>query len=74
MATSDFFLFPKLKFSIRGTNFENIEDIKTNSQRELKTIREYIFKKFFDDWIVHWKKCVASEWAYFEVDIINLDN
>ncbi|KAL7726506.1 hypothetical protein ACLKA6_001128 [Drosophila palustris] len=74
MAPCDFFLFPKLKLPLRGTRFESIEDIKTNSQRELKAIPEYSFKKCFDDWIVRWKKCIASEGAYFEGDIINLDD
>lgn len=59
---------------LRGTRFESIEDIKTNSQRELKAIPEYSFKKCFDDWIVRWKKCIAAEGAYFEGDIINLDD
>lgn len=74
MAPCDFFLFPKLKLPLRGTRFASIEDIKTNSQRELKAIPEYSFKKCFDDWIVRWKKCIASEGAYFEGDIINLDD
>ena len=51
-----------------------IEDIKTNSQRELKATPDYSFKKCFDGLIVRWKKCIASEGAYFEGDIINLDD
>ena len=31
------------------------------------------FEKCFDDWIIHWHKCIISGGAYFEGDKINLD-
>jgi len=74
MAPCDFFLFPKLKLPLRGTRFESIQDIKENSLRELKAIPEYAYKKCMDDWIVRWKKCTASNGAYFEGDKINFDD
>ena len=51
MALVNFLLFPKLKLPLRGVRFQSIEDIKVNSKRELKSIPENAFKKFFDDWI-----------------------
>jgi len=74
MAPCNFFLFPKLKLSLRGTRFESIQDIKENSLRELKAIPEYAYKKCMDDWIVRWKKCTVSNGAYFEGDKINFDD
>jgi len=44
MAPADFFLLPKLKLPLRGTRFQSIEDIKENSQRELKSIPENAIK------------------------------
>jgi len=73
MAPADFFLFPKLKLSLRGTRFQSIEDIKENLRRELKSIPENAFKKCFDDWIIRWHKCIISEGVYFESDTINLN-
>ena len=73
MTPADFSLFPKLKLLLRGTRFQPTEDIKENSQRELKLIPENAFEKYFDDWIIRWHKCVISGRAYFEVDKINLD-
>ena len=36
MAPCDFFLFPKLKLTLRGKRFQSIEEIKENATRELK--------------------------------------
>ena len=52
MVPVDSFLFPKLKLPLQGTRFQSIEDIKENSQRELKSIPENAFEKCFDDWII----------------------
>ena len=38
MSPCDFFLFPKLKLSLRGRRFESIDAIKENSQKVLKFI------------------------------------
>ena len=73
MAPADFFLFPKLKLSLRGTRFQLIADIKENSLQELKSIPENAFKKCLHDWLIRWHKCIISGGAYFEVDKINLD-
>nr|APL98296.1 truncated putative DD34D transposase [Bactrocera tryoni] len=74
MAPCDFFLFSTLKYPLRGTRFDSIEDIKTNSTRELKAIPESAYKKCFDDWKKRWHMCIASNGCYFEGDKINLDD
>ena len=73
MAPADFFLFTKLKLPLRGTRFKSIEDIKENLWRELKSIPENALKKFLDDRIIRWHKCIISEGAYFKGYKINLD-
>ena len=52
---------------------QSIDDIKENSQRELKSILENAFKKCFDDSIICWYKCIISVGAYSEGDKINSD-
>ena len=47
----DFFLFPKLKYSLRGTCHESIEAIKRNSLKELKAILAEAYKKCMENWI-----------------------
>lgn len=74
MAPCDFFLFPKLKLPLRGRRFESIEDIKQNSQKELKVIPKRAYQKCFNDWIIRWNKCILSNGEYFEGDHINLDD
>ena len=73
MAPAEFFLFPKLKLSLRGTRFQSVENIKKNFRQKLNSIPKNSFKKCFDDWIICWHKCIISLGAYFEGDTINLD-
>jgi hypothetical protein len=39
LATADFFLFPKLKSTLKGRRFESIEEIEENSLTELRAIK-----------------------------------
>lgn len=73
MAPTDCFLLPNLKLLLRGTRNQSIEDIKENSRREVISIPIDASKKYFDDWIILWLKCIISEGAYFEGDTINLE-
>jgi transposase len=40
LAPANFFLFPKLKFTLKGRRFESIEEIEENSLTELSAIRK----------------------------------
>lgn len=74
MSPCDFFLFPRLKSSLRGHRFESVEEIQENSLRTLKAIPEIDYKRCFDDWKKRWHKCVSVKGDYFEGDIINFDD
>ena len=50
LAPCDFFLFPRLKGSMKGRRFATIEEIKSESLRELKDIRKSAYQKCFEDW------------------------
>jgi hypothetical protein len=63
-APADFFLFPKLKSTLKGHRFNTIDEIQKNSTNELFAIP----KKAFQSWQKRWEQCVASEGNYFEGD------
>ncbi|XP_033610182.1 uncharacterized protein LOC111871520 isoform X2 [Cryptotermes secundus] len=73
MAPCDFFLFPKIKRTLKGRRFTSIDDIKSASLKELKAIPKIEFEKCFDDWKKRWRKCIISNGDYFEGDNINVD-
>lgn len=68
MAPCDFFLFPKLKHTLKGHRFEGVESIKQNATRELKSIPQSDYQKCYEQWQYRWAKCVAAEGMYFEED------
>ena len=72
MAPCDFFLFPKIKKTLKGRRFTAIDDIKSASLKELKAIPKIEFEKCFEDWKKRWRKCIISNGDYFEGDNINL--
>jgi len=53
LAPADFFLFPKLKTTLKGRRFQTIEEIQENAVRELPAITESAFQEAFQQW----KKC-----------------
>ena len=73
MAPCDFFLFPKIKRTLKGRRFTDIDDIKSASLKELKALPKIEFKKCFEDWKKRWHKCIISNGDYFEGDNINVD-
>ena len=46
----DFFLFPKIKFVLKGTHFSDIGSIKMAATTELKKIPENAFQECFKLW------------------------
>ena len=68
LAPSDFFLFPKLKMKLNGLRFQTLEEIHTESQAVLNTLRENDFQECFKNWQYRWDRCQASEGDYFEGD------
>ena len=63
---ADFFLFPKLKTSIKRKRFAMIEEIKEKSKQKLLAIPKSSFQKSFDDWKKRWYKCSMFEGVYFK--------
>ena len=66
LAPCDYFLFPKLKGTIKGTHFEGVDDIKANVTAYLKTIKKEDFAQCFMVWSRRMEKCVEVKGEYFE--------
>ncbi|GFY27157.1 putative DD34D transposase [Trichonephila clavipes] len=61
-------LFPKIKNTVKGHRFQDIETLKLNSTQQLQAIPKSEFQKCFEDWKHRWAKCVTANGAYFEGD------
>jgi len=68
LAPGDFFLFPKLKSTLKGRRFDTFNEIQKNSTKELFAITKEAFQKAFQSWQKCLERCVASEGNYFEGD------
>lgn len=66
LAPADFFLFPRLKTSLKGERFADAEVVKQNATKQLKEITENEFQKCFEHLYERWGKCVVAGGAYFE--------
>lgn len=58
MTPCDFFLFPKIKRTLKVRCFTSTDDIKSASLKKLKTIQKIEFQKCFNDWKKCWHKCI----------------
>jgi histone-lysine N-methyltransferase SETMAR len=68
LAPCDFFLFPKLKHSLKGTHFHSIEDIQRKMTDLLKGFTQNDFQKCFHarkEWM---QQCIEAQGNYFEGD------
>jgi len=68
LAPADFFLFPKLKSTLKGRRFESIEVIKSNLLTHLRSIPKTDFQECFRTLKKHWQWCIQSRGEYFEGD------
>jgi len=66
LAPCDFWLFPKVKMTMKGKRFEPIQDIEAATTAQLKTLMKEDFQNCFSKWQERWVKCVQSEGEYFE--------
>jgi len=64
----DFFLFPKMKFKLKGRRFDTIEDILAETQKVLDTLTEKNFQDAFQKWRRQWDRCLHAGGNYFKGD------
>jgi transposase len=70
LSPPDFFLFPKLKITLKGRRFQTVEDI-TDANNDLKVIPQASFKQCFKKLKTWWQRCIAVQGDYFEGIIFN---
>ena len=68
LAPADFFLFPKLKSTLKGRRFQTVEEMKENSLQDLRAIPRNTFQDAFQNCIKCWERCINSRGKYFEGD------
>jgi hypothetical protein len=50
LVPADFFLFPKLKTTLKGRRLQTIEEVQENAIRKLRTMTESAFQEVFQQW------------------------
>ena len=68
LAPADFFLFPRLKTTLKGRRLKTTEEIQENAIRKLRAITEIAFQEAFQQWKKRWERYIASKGDYFEGD------
>ena len=68
LASSDFFLLPKIKEILKWRHFDDTDDISSNTTAALKAIPQNQFQNCFEGCTRHWHRCIASQGEYFEGD------
>jgi hypothetical protein len=68
LSPSRFFLFPKLKPTLKGRRFQTIEEIQENATQKLRVITGSAFQEAFQQRKKRWERFIASRGDYFEGD------
>jgi transposase len=66
----EFFLFPKLKITLKERRFQRVDDIITNVTNDLKAKPQTSSKQRFLKWKRRWDRFIAVQGNYFEGDNI----
>ena len=67
MPLPDFFLFPGLKSSLKGHNFETVKNVLQAAVTDvLQEIPVQDFQARYDAWQNRWQRCIDAEGRYFE--------
>ena len=62
----DFFLFPWLKFSLKGHHFGTVKNVQAAVMSALKEIPVQDFQASYDAWQNRWQRCTDAQECYFE--------
>ena len=72
LSPCEFFLFPELKFHLKGRHFGTVENIEKAVTDQLKAIPVGDYQRCYGDWEQRLRRCVASHRNYFEGDKLDL--
>lgn len=57
---------------MRGQHWDDVETIKRETTRQLKSLTSEDFEGCFEQWKRRWDKCITMDGDYFEGDKIDL--
>jgi hypothetical protein len=66
LALPDFFLFPRLKSSLKGHHFGTVKNLQAAVTNALKEIPVQNFQASYDAWQNRWQRCIDAQGCYFE--------
>jgi hypothetical protein len=67
-ALCDFFLFPRLKSTLKEKRFQDVVEIQLNMTRQLQAIPKQVYQTCTEKWKDRWNRYIQSGGSYFEGD------
>jgi hypothetical protein len=67
---ADFYLFPRLKSSLKERRFCNGTDIVQNATKELKSLSQNCFQECFQRLYSRWQKCKVAQGDYLKETLL----
>jgi hypothetical protein len=68
LAPCDFFLFPRLKSTLKEERFQDAAEKQLNTTRQLQAIPKQACQTYIEKWKDRWNCCIQSGGSYFEGD------
>ena len=68
LAPCDFFLFPRMKNSLKGKRFQSTQELKKASAKYFRGLLKKDFEEVIQEWERRMLKCVDAEGHYFYGD------
>lgn len=56
--------------TLKGKRFQDVDEIKRNAREQLRGVSKNDFQRCFQKWQERWRRCIDSERAYFEGDVM----
>ena len=72
LAPCDFFLFLKIKSSLKGTRFESVDAVKTKATQLLNSLTQNYLQHYFQQWKIRMERCRDRGGGYIEGDNISI--
>lgn len=74
LAPCDFWLFPEVKFPLRGRRFGSNNEVVKAVEARCKELSKDGLKFVFKKWQERWRKCIQTEGGYFEKEHVDLED
>jgi hypothetical protein len=66
LAACDFFLFSRLKSTLKEKQFHDVMEIQSNTTWQLEIIPKQAYQTCIEKWKDRWNHCIQSGGSYFE--------